>query len=151
MLDLGSGDSIKFKDWYVSTAKHTTTTLQFFKATSSEYESCSNDPTLNKKVELFDFIKLVEPASRPTLVANHSLPLSAWSGPHAWQNAFISASDTQALGGDLAQQYASMGSLDGDLFSNVQANLSSAQFAVSAQALLRPVTAAVNGDFRISG
>jgi trimeric autotransporter adhesin len=141
VLDAGTNDSVTFKDWYLSSTNRNTTTLQFFKEGEADYNAASSDKTLNKKVETFDFAKLVsasDTARNALPVAQQ--PLSRWNLTNGLLSAYLSSSDTLALGGDLAYWYAQTGGFAGIGLGAAQMTLDSS-FGVTAQSLQAPSNA----------
>lgn len=150
ILDAGAGDMLTFKDWYLSSGNRNTTTLQFFKEGTSDYNPASADKTLNKKVETFNFITLVNAAdaARNALPAAQQ-PLSTWGLSNGLLTAYLSSSDTLAMGGDLAYGYSQTGSHAGIGLMAAQTTLGSS-FGVSAQSLQRPLVNAPAVDLMLA-
>lgn len=149
-LDIGAGDVLQLKDWYLGADRHSVETLQFFMERGRNYNP-GGERSNDSKVQTFDLERLA--ASTDELRLRHSNPHQAQTGPNlasVYPDAFITSSKTAALGGDLSWQYAMTGNFAGDLFSGVQATLSSPQFGVSAQALQKPRSGVVSGDFTLA-
>ncbi len=114
MLLTGGGEKITFTGYYSSTANRSIDRLQIVTAGSPDYLSGSTDTLRNRRVQSFDFDRLVAAfdsarASNPSLTTwalNGSLRAQHWGG-----------SDTAAMGGDLAYRYGLAGTL-GDLAFN---------------------------------
>lgn len=112
VLGLGSGESISFKDWYLDNTRRNVSRLQVVTAAAGgDYNAASGDRTLNQKVVVFDFAKLVS-AFDKALAANPSL--GPWSMAGTLGSAYLQGSNTQAIGGDLAWAHATAGTW-GDL------------------------------------
>jgi Ca2+-binding RTX toxin-like protein len=112
VLDLGQGDSVTVRDWYLDTTRRNVATLQVVtSAAGGDYLAASSDRLRNRQVVSFDFEQLVArfDAAR---AANPSL--TSWSVAGELNAVYRSGSDTQAIGGDLAYRYARTGSY-GDL------------------------------------
>jgi Ca2+-binding RTX toxin-like protein len=100
--------AITFKDWYADPANHDFVTLQAIQTDSPNYNPRSSDPLRNQKVEEFDFGKLVTEFD----AARASDPsLNSWNLMNGLLDAHLSGSDTAAIGGDLAYQYARGGDM----------------------------------------
>jgi VCBS repeat-containing protein len=107
VLDLGQGDSLSFKDWYLAAGKYTMGTLQVVTAASTDYAPGSTDPLRAKSVVAFDLAKLVQ-RFESARKANPSLGQRALVGDLG--SAVLGSFDGKALGGDLAWRYAMTGS-----------------------------------------
>jgi Ca2+-binding RTX toxin-like protein len=149
ILDAGSGDTLTFKDWYISSANRTTTTVQFFKEGTADYNAASADKTLNKKVETFNFVSLVNAAdtTRNALPVAQQ-PLSTWGLSNGLLSAYLSSSDSLAMGGDLAYGYSQTSAFAGFGLAAAQVTLGSS-FATSAQSLQKPVISAPTLDLTL--
>lgn len=108
LLGNAGGDRVTFKDWYASSANHSFSMLQVIEAAAQEYNPQSADYTINKKVEEYDFGKMVM-AFDQARTANPAL--SYWSLMNGKLDAHLRGSDTAALGGDLAFQYGMTGNV----------------------------------------
>ena len=109
-LDLGAGDSITFNKWYVGNAYKDVAKLQVL-TMGGDYDAQSLDVTRNQKVEVFDFAKLAKDFD--TARAAQAGNANGWAVMNSLLSAHLGASDTLALGGDLAYQYGTTGSLAG--------------------------------------
>ncbi len=142
VLNLGAGESITFNKWYAGSANRSVDRLQVM-TTGGDYDAASTDKTRNRQVEVFDFAKLVRQfdAAQTGKGAN----ASSWSVMNSLLDAHLAGSNTQALGGDLAFQYASNGSFAG-------IGLGAAQACVAAGTdwqTLRPRGELENGALRL--
>jgi Ca2+-binding RTX toxin-like protein len=112
VLNLGSDESITFKDWYLDGTRRNIATLQMITAAAGgDYNPSSSDRMLNSKAVTFDFAKLVNNFGK-ALAADPSL--TTWPLARQLNAAYVKGSNTQAIGGDLAYRYATMGNY-GDL------------------------------------
>ena len=150
ILDAGSGDMLTFKDWYLSSTNRNTTSVQFFKEGTTDYNPASSDKTLNKKVETFNLITMVNAAD----AARNALPvaqqpLSTWALSNGLLTAYLSSSDTLAMGGDLAYGYSQTGSHVGIGLMAAQTTLG-ANFGVATQSLQRPLVSAPAVDLMLA-
>ena len=132
VLGLGGSDSLTFKDWYTSPHHRSVVNLQVIADAMADFDGASADPLRNDKIEIFDFAGLVARfdrawASQPGVVN--------WSLAEALLDFHNAASDSAALGGDLAYQYGHGGVLSGFGVAPAQAVLGSSQFGVTPQAL----------------
>ena len=117
-------DSISIKDWYVSAATGTTNkTVNRLQVVTvgGDYNATSTDKTKNQTVEVFDFGKLVAAfdSARATKASNGN----GWAVMNSMLDAHLQGTSTAALGGDLAYQYATQGSLAGIGLQTAQASL----------------------------
>ncbi|MDO8698897.1 MAG: calcium-binding protein, partial [Rhodoferax sp.] len=111
VLDAGAGDRLSLKNWYVNPQNHGIGRLQVV-TVGGDYDAASSDITRNKQVELFDFARLVQNFDA-AVAANSTVATTGWNVMNNLLDAHLSASDTQALGGDLSFQYATSGNLVG--------------------------------------
>jgi Ca2+-binding RTX toxin-like protein len=150
ILDAGSGDALTFKNWYLGCSNRTTEKLQFFKEGSSDYDPNSCDRTLNRKVESFEFCELVQAADANRATKPSALQaVTRWNLSHGLMTAFLSSSNSAALGGDLAYQFSQTGNLAGNWLSSSQSTLASAQFGDAAQSLQKPLGGASSNDLKL--
>ena len=136
VLDAGA-DQVTLKDWYAASGNHRIAQLQVVTDASTDYLASSADPTRNRRVARFDFAQLAA-GFDAALAANPSL--TRWTVADALAGAFVGASDSAALGGDLAYQYGRSGTLAGVGFDAAGAILSDGNFAIAPQALLPAAT-----------
>ncbi len=106
------GDQISFKDWYAGSNKqrNNVSRLQLMTAaTGGDYNAGSTDKLLNKQAIQLDFAKLV--AAFDAARASNASNANGWIFTSASLNtAYVSGSNTQAIGGDLAWRYATLNS-----------------------------------------
>jgi len=104
-----SADSLRLKDWYLSSANQTVTRLQWLVDSSADYAPGTSDALRSSRVLVLDFGPLVS-AFDAARLANPSLV--NWAPSDAQLTAArLSASDTMALGGVLAYNVAREGAL----------------------------------------
>lgn len=108
ILVTGTNEQVTFKDWYVSTTNHSVANLQIVIDGTTDYDAASTNKLNNKKIEQFDFDGLVTKfdqarAATPTL--------TSWALSSSMLSFYLNSSDTAAIGGDLAYQYAKNGNL----------------------------------------
>jgi Ca2+-binding RTX toxin-like protein len=132
LLGAGSSDQILFKDWYANTNNHSIATLQMIIEGSSDYDAASTNVMNNQKIEQFNFDGLVTQFDQAR-TANPNL--TSWTLSSAMLNFRLGGSDTTAIGGDLAYQYAMSGNLAGLSLASAQSALSNAQFGLGSQSL----------------
>lgn len=132
VLVTGSGEQLTMKDWYVSTANRSVANLQIVIEGTSDYDAASGNALNNKKVERFNFDGLAT-AFDQALAANPAL--TSWALSSSLLSFHLGGSDTAAIGGDLAYQYARNGNLSSLTMTPAQALLASAQFGSAAQGL----------------
>ena len=146
VLETGADEGVTLAEWYGSaTAQPQTLSLQTITQAMADFDGSSADTLLNKKVERFDFKKLVQQydqarAGDPTL--------DRWALMNQLLDARLAVSDTEAMGGDLAYQYGMNGSLAGISLGAAQQVLNAPQFGTQAQAL-RPLSELQQGQTRL--
>lgn len=107
LLSTGGADQIAFKGWYSSTDARSVGTLQVM-TEGGDYQAGSASVLTDHKVELFDFRGLVA-AFDAARAATPSM--QSWSMAWSMSQFSTGGSDSAAIGGDLAYQYALHGSL----------------------------------------
>jgi VCBS repeat-containing protein len=128
----GANEQITFKDWYLGSSNHSVANLQVVIEGTSDYSAGSASQINNRKVEQFNFNALVT-AFDQARTANPGI--TSWALTGALLNAHLGGSDTAALGGDLAYQYATNGNLSNISLTPAQALLAASTFATGNQAL----------------
>ena len=146
VLDTGSGDGMNFKDWYLGTTNRNVLNLQVIAEAMAGFSPGGADALLDQKIENFDFKGLVGAfddarAATPTL--------SSWALTNALTQFHLAGSDSAALGGDLAHQYGSNGTLAGIGVTAAQQVLGEAGFGGQAQTL-HPLTGLQIGAQRLA-
>jgi hypothetical protein len=126
VLETGRGDQITFEGWYKGGSFQPIGTLQLI--TDGDGSTAITDD----KVETFDFRRIVEAFDQSRA------GLSRWSMSSAIAQFHLGSGDTAALGGELANQYASAGSLGGVALGAAQATVGSDKFGVLLQSLSNP-------------
>lgn len=92
---------------------------------TTDYDAGSSNRLNNKKIEQFNFDGLVTKFDQAR-AANPSL--TSWALSSSMLSFYLNSSDTAAIGGDLAYQYAKNGNLSNISMTPAQALLASAQF-----------------------
>jgi Ca2+-binding RTX toxin-like protein len=111
VLSTGLGEQITFKDWYLDSGRRNVNVLQVVTAASSDYQAASTDRMLNRQVVSFNFDLLVTQFDQ----ARTATPsLTSWALASKLNAVYVSGSNTQAIGGDMAYRYGLTGSY-GDL------------------------------------
>jgi hypothetical protein len=122
-------NSVGLGGWYDTPGEKTISVLQIVIEGTRDYDPDSADPMNNQKIQAFDFLGLVSAfdAARATgqkfSVANHLADFRLWG------------SDTEAIGGAIAYQYARTGTLDALTYDQMRAVISDPAFADSAQSI----------------
>ena len=134
VMDVSATESLTFKNWYVTTANNKTVSkLQVILEANMDYNPASSDPTLNKKVEQFDFAGLATQFDQAR-AANPSL--TDWALTNALSTYYLaSSSDTAALGGDLAYYYGLNGNVTGMTSTAAQEVIANASLGTANQTL----------------
>ncbi len=132
ILVTGSNEQVTFKDWYADVNNHSVANLQVVIEGTADYVAASTNKLNNKKIEQFNFDGLVAQfdqarAATPTL--------TSWALSSALLDFYLNSSDTAAIGGDLAYQYAKNGNLSTISMTPAQALLASTQFGTANQGL----------------
>jgi VCBS repeat-containing protein len=122
VLDLGGHDRLVFDDWY--RGKHSIAKLEIIGAPSADHE-----------VEVFDFRALVAAFDQARAAARN---MRSWALMNELLDAHLASSDDQALGGDLARQYALNGTLAGMGWSAARDTVAAPGFGTEMQALHSP-------------
>jgi hypothetical protein len=132
ILVTGTSEQITFKDWYANVNNRSIANLQIVIEGTTDYNAASMDKLKNKKVEQFNFDGLVTAfdTARTTNTA-----LTSWALSSSLLNFYLNSSDTAAIGGDLAYQYAKNGSLSNFSMTPAQGLLASTQFGTANQTL----------------
>jgi Ca2+-binding RTX toxin-like protein len=132
ILVTGINEQITLKDWYLSVTNHSVANLQVVIQGTADYDAASASAMANRKVEQFDFDALVAKFDQ----ARTATPsMTQWSLMNGLLDAHLAGSDTAALGGDLAYQYAASGTLAGISLAAAQEVLASASLNAQAQTL----------------
>jgi Ca2+-binding RTX toxin-like protein len=136
IVEVGAGEQITLANWYNTTANYQSVLdLQVMADAIASFNATSTDPLLNQAVQNFNFT---------TLVANFdqargtSATFQHWNMTNSLLAARLSGSDTVALGGDLAHQYGTMGTLTGMNLTAAQTALNTPNFGAQAQTLRPP-------------
>ena len=137
ILVTGASEQITFKDWYLSTNNRNVANLQVVIEGGSDYDAASTNKLNNRKVEQFNFGGLAG-AFDQARAANPSL--TSWALSSSLLSFYLSGSDTAALGGDLAYQYARDGNLADLSMTPALALLTGATFGSAAQNLQAPAS-----------
>jgi Ca2+-binding RTX toxin-like protein len=145
VLVTGAGEQVTFKDWYGSVDNHSIANLQIVIDGSTDYNAASTDKLVNKKIGQFNFDGLVGAFDQARAAAP---ALTSWGLSASLLNFYLASSDTAAIGGDLAYQYAKDGNLSGMAMTPTQTVLGSAQFGVTSQGL-NPATSLLDGSSRL--
>jgi hypothetical protein len=96
------------------------------------FDAAGGDPLLNQRVQQFDLKALVDSYDADRM-ANPTL--DRWSMMHKLLDARLASSDSEALGGELAQAYAANGSLAGVALTTAQNTVGATVFGQQTQAL----------------
>lgn len=132
ILVTGANEQITFKDWYLNTTNHSVANLQVVIEGTTDYNASSTNQLNNKKIEQFNFNGLVGAFDQARAV-NSSL--TSWALSSVLTTFYLGGSDTSAIGGDLAYQYAKNGNLSTISMTPADALLSSTSFGAAALGL----------------
>nr|WP_301102075.1 calcium-binding protein [Propionivibrio sp.] len=110
VLKVSADDKLTFNGWYAALPSRPIVTLQIVAEALAGYAEGGADPLLNHKVETFDFTGLVAAFDAARAADSN---MSSWTAMHALLDKHLAASNSAALGGDLAYQYGNTGSLGG--------------------------------------
>lgn len=132
ILVTGTSEQVTMKDWYTNVNNRSIANLQIVIEGTTDYNAASTNKLNNKKIGQFNFDGLATKFDQAR-AANPSL--TSWALSSSLLEFYLTSSDTAAIGGDLAYQYAKAGNLSAFSMTPAQALLSSAQYGTSAQAL----------------
>jgi Ca2+-binding RTX toxin-like protein len=133
ILEVGNGDQINLKNWYAATDNYKSVlNLQMVADAVAGFDRASADPLLNKSIQDFDFTAIVDAFDQ---ARGSNANFAHWSATSSLLAAHLSASDGEALGGDLAYQYGKNGSFAGVSQTVAQEVINAAQFGSQAQTL----------------
>jgi hypothetical protein len=132
ILSTGASEQIVFKDWYANTSNRNMAKLQLVIEGTTDYNASSTNVLNSKKIAQFNFDGLVTKFDQAR-AANASL--TSWALSSSLLNFHLGSSDTAAIGGDLAYQYAKNGNLSALSMAPAQALLADAQFGMANQNL----------------
>ncbi|UOD27284.1 putative Ig domain-containing protein [Massilia violaceinigra] len=104
----GAGEQISLKGWFATSGSHSVGKLQMFIDGSSDFLAASPLAMHSQKVQLFNFDAL---AGKFELAMQANPALASWNLAPELAGAWIKASGNMAIGGDLAQQYATAATL----------------------------------------
>ncbi len=135
LLKTGAQHYMFFSDWYDSPASKPVSTLQIVIEGSRDYDVASTDPMRNQKIQTFDFLGLVADYDAAGHPRNYDV--AAALAAHR-----IGGSDTAAIGGSIAYEYALSGTLGTLTYSQMQSVINDPDFGISAQSIT-PSTAAL--------
>ena len=136
VLDVGQNNSVSFADWYTSVHNQNFDNLQMI---NGDYdENHSPDNLLDYQVVNFDFTALVQQFDE----AQSQGVVSDWSLMDSLLDAHLTSSDSAAMGGDLAMQYANNTDLLADPGLTRQ-TLSDSKFGNQAQQIGQPLNTSV--------
>lgn len=135
ILEVGAGEQITLTNWYNTAANYKSVIdLQVMADAMTAFDATSADPLLNQAVQNFDFTAIVNAFDQ---AHGGSATYLHWSATNSLLTSHLSGSDTTALGGDLAHQYGTVGTLAGMNLTSAQTALNDPQFG--AAQTLRPL------------
>jgi len=133
ILEVGNADQVTLANWYDTTANHKSIlNLQIIADVMAGFDPASSDPLLNKSIQNFDFTAIVNAFDQAN---GGSANFLHWSATNSLLTAHLSASDNEALGGDLANQYGKNGNFGGFSQTAAQDVLASPAFGGNPQLL----------------
>jgi Ca2+-binding RTX toxin-like protein/subtilisin-like proprotein convertase family protein len=135
ILEVGAGEQITLTDWYNTAANYKSVIdLQVMADAMAAFDATSADPLLNQAVQNFDFTAIVNAFDQAN---GGSATFMHWSATNSLLTSHLSGSDVTAIGGDLAHQYGTIGTLTGMGLTSAQTALNDPQFG--AAQTLRPL------------
>ncbi|MBR7798912.1 calcium-binding protein, partial [Undibacterium fentianense] len=132
ILVTGTSEQLTMKDWYANVNNHSIANLQVVIEGTTDYNAASTNKLNNKKIEQFNFDGLVTKFDQAR-AANSSI--TSWALSSSLLEFYLNSSDTAAIGGDLAYQYAKTGNLSGFSMTPALNLVSNAQFGTAGQTL----------------
>jgi hypothetical protein len=130
VFDFGVGDKLTLDGWYASNGVRSLSTLQIVVEATPDFNATSADPLLKKRIETFDFGRLV---SAFDTARAHNSKLTAWAMAPSLPNARVSGSNTEALGGVLAHEYGLNQTVESLPLAEVQDTLADSRFGLQPQ------------------
>jgi hypothetical protein len=147
ILEVGNTDQITLTNWYDTSANHkSVANLQIIAETMTGFDRGSTDPLLSKAIQNFNFTAIVNDFDQ---ASGSNANFMHWSATNSLLAAHLSASDTDALGGDLAYQYGKAGNFSAIGVTAAQSILADAAFGSGAQAL-KPLAGLQEGAVRLA-
>jgi VCBS repeat-containing protein len=142
ILVTGTNEQITLKDWYAGSwpwgsDNRSIANLQLVIEGTSDYSANSANKLNNRKIQQFDFAGLV---ARFDAARAANPRLTSWSLASSLPAAWLGGSDTAAIGGNLAYQYARTGTLQNVSIPAAQALLGAAEFGTAKQNLTAAAT-----------
>jgi Ca2+-binding RTX toxin-like protein len=135
ILDTGAGDTISIS--YDQNYWTSISTLQIITEAMPGYNPASSNNLYNKRVQRFDFARLVE----QFMAFHENDPMNtSWDLAPRLSGASLGGSNTVALGGAMAYQYGMYGSLGNLTEEEIRFQLSDGQFGATPQAIVVPHT-----------
>jgi Ca2+-binding RTX toxin-like protein len=144
VLGTGAGEQINLKGWYAAPANHSVGTLQIFIDAGADYQPASGGGSIHQqKIQQFNFDTLAGKFDQ-ALLADPAV--GAWKLAPVLGAAWTGSGESAAAGADLAQQYASSGSLANLAQVPALALIGSAAFGVLNQPLAAAPLALADGS-----
>lgn len=116
--------------WYANGSNHSVANLQVVIEGTADYDPNSTNKLNNRSVEQFNFDGLV---SKFDAARAANSKLTSWGLSASLLSFHLGGSDTAALGGDLAYQYATKGGWGDSTIASAQSVLDSSNFGVAPQ------------------
>jgi len=133
ILELGNADQITLSGWYDTAANHKSVlNLQVITDAMAGFDRTSSDLLLNKSIQNFDFTAIVNAFDQASGGTGNFMH---WSAANSLLAVHLSASDSEALGGDLAYRYGKNGNFSGFSQTATQDVLNDASFGINPQVL----------------
>lgn len=132
ILKTGMGEQIAFNSWYSSTNAHSVGTLQVVTEGGADYVVGSASAIHDNKIEQFNFNALVAQFDQVRVGQGSSF---SWNVAPSLEAFSSGGSDSAAIGGDLAYQYAQRDTLSALSAMPALAIIGSPSFGVGSQAL----------------
>lgn len=142
-LKTGSGHYVEFGDWYsrgFGASRNSVTVLQVVIEGTRDYKPTSASEINRWKIQAFDFAGLVG-AFDVARAAGKSFNVAANLSNH-----WLWGSDTEAIGGAVAYQYARSGSLGTLTYDQMRAVIGDAAFAVAPQPIVAATSSAAAAE-----
>jgi len=147
IVEMGNGDQITLTGWYDTRANHkSVVTLQMIADAIAGFDRASTDPLLNKSIRNYDFTAIVNAFDQAN---GGSANFMHWHATDSLLTAHLAASDSEALGGDLAYQYGSNGNFSGFSQTAAQDVLNNPSFGANPQ-LLHDLAGLTDGLVKLS-
>jgi len=143
ILNVGNSESLTLTYWFSANDNKAISMLQIIAEAMAVFDAQSSDPLLNQRIQQFDFAGLAN-QFEADLAADPSI--TTWQLAPYLADYSLGGSDTSAIGGGMAYLYGKNGNLNGLSEAELRAELTDAQFGISAQTITKTTIGVVFSD-----